>query len=221
MADRLPSEVEDFIGSQDPAARDAAWDCFVATYSRLLLHVARSVTPDPDEAMDAYVWTLERLREDAGRRLATFEGRGNSKFTTWLVVVARRLCMDCLRNKRGRIRSDARESAKAKEGRKVRRRLLLLAGEPAVLETLPDPSLDPAEGAQRSERLGVLRQAVSELPPGDRLLISLRFEDDMPASEIARVLGLPSPFHVYRRLHRVLPDLRRRMNGRGISDSEL
>lgn len=221
MVDRLPSEVEDLIGSQDPAARDAAWDRFVAAYSRLLLHVARSVTSDPDEAMDAYVWTLERLREDGGRRLATFEGRGNSKFTTWLVVVVRRLCLDCLRRRRGRIRGDSRESAKAKEGRKVRRRLLQLAGEPAVLEALPDPALDPAGEVQRSEELGALHQVLSELPPSDRLLISLRFEDDLPASEIARVMGLPSPFHVYRRLDRLLPELRRRMNGRGITDAEI
>jgi RNA polymerase sigma factor (sigma-70 family) len=221
MVDRLPPEVEDLLGSQDPASRDDAWARFVAAHSRLLLHVARTVTLDPDEAMDAYAWTLERLREEGGRRFTAFGTRGNSKFTTWLVVVVRRMCLDCLRKKRGRVRADGGQSIEAKEGRKVRRRLLELTGDPFVLETIRDPGLDPAAEAQRSEQLQLLNRVLDELPPSDRLLLSLRFEDDLSASEIAGILGLPSPFHVYRRLNRLLPDLRRRLNGRGVSDSKI
>jgi len=221
MVDRLPPEVGDFLGATDPAVREAAWDRFVASHSRLILHVARSVFRDADEAMDAYTCCLERLRADGGRRLSTFLSRNNSKFSTWLVVVVRRMCLDHLRQKRGRVRPGADGGGGSSQGQKMRRRILEMAGEPEVLETLQDPGLDPAQETVRSEGLRHLAQALEELPPSDRLLLSLRFEDDLSASEIARIVGLPSPFHVYRRLNRLLPELRRRLNGRGMLDSEL
>jgi len=221
MVDRLPPEVGEFLGATNPAVRDAAWDRFVASYSRLILHVARSVFRDADEAMDAYTCCLERLRADGGRRLSTFDSRNNSKFSTWLVVVARRMCLDCLRQQRGRIKADAGGTGGVGQEQAMRRRLLELAGETAALETLPDPGLDPAQETVKSESLRLLEQVLAELSPSDRLLLSLRFEDDLSASEIAKVVGLPSPFHVYRRLNRLLPELRKRLNGRGIVESEL
>lgn len=221
MVDRLPPEVRDFLDAADPAARDAAWERFVATFSRLLLHVARSVFSDPDEAMDAYACCLEHLRANGGRRLATYAGRNNSKFSTWLVVVARRLCLDCRRQKVGHFRAGKPRTAESMEGRKTRQRILKLAGEAGVLDTLRDPALDPAQEAENSERRRLLEQFLEELPSSDRLLLALRFDDGLSASEIARVTGLPSPFHVYRRLDRLLLGLRRRFNGRGLLDSGL
>lgn len=220
MVDPLPPEVGEFLGAAHPLERDAAWGRFVATHSRLLLHVARSVTRDPDSALDAYAWILEHLRQDDGRRLATFEARGDSKFTTWLVVVARRMCLDFLRHQRGRSRRDRAGSSEAQDGRKVRRRLLELAWELELTDALPDPSADPSVDAENHERLQLVREVLAEVPPEGRLLLSLRFEDELSAAEIARVMDLPSPFHVYRRLDRLLTDLRGRMNGRGIDGAD-
>ena len=53
MPPRLPEEVDILLSSDLQADRDAAWESFVASHSRLILHVARSVTRDADEAMDA------------------------------------------------------------------------------------------------------------------------------------------------------------------------
>jgi hypothetical protein len=39
-------------------------------------------------------------------------------------------------------------------------------------------------------------------------LLRLRFEQDLTAREMATVLGLPSPFHVYRRLDAIFRALR-------------
>lgn len=219
MVDLLPPEVAEFLGATDPRERDAAWGRFVAAHSRLLLHVARSVIRDPDSALDAYAWILGHLRQDDGRRLATFEARGNSKFTTWLVVVARRMCMDFLRHQRGRSRRDRPSSSEASDGRRVRRRLLELAGELEFTDAFPDSSADPSVEAEKNERLKLIREVLAEVPPEGRLLLSLRFEDELSAAEIARVMDLPSPFHVYRKLDRLYTDLRVRMNGRGIDSS--
>jgi hypothetical protein len=44
----------------------------------------------------------------------------------------------------------------------------------------------------------------------------LRSERDLTAGEIALLLRLPTPFHVYRRLHRLFRELRARLGGRGM-----
>lgn len=64
-----------------------------------------------------------------------------------------------------------------------------------------------------------LEDALSALSARDRLLLRLRFEDDMTAQEIARLLQLPSPFHVYRRLNVVLASLRVALQRRGIESA--
>jgi RNA polymerase sigma factor (sigma-70 family) len=68
----------------------------------------------------------------------------------------------------------------------------------------PDPSL----ALEALLETGALRAAVARLGPDDRMLLELRFEQDLTAREIATVLGLPSPFAVYRRLKRVCDELR-------------
>ena len=216
MASPLPPEVGDLLGAPDEVERERAWTRFVETHSRLLLHVARSVTHDPDDAMDAYAWVLEHLREQGFRRLTTFRGDGGTKFTTWLVVVARRGCLDFLRHSRGRARGDGHCDPGREEGLKVRRRLLALGGAPPLSETIPAPEASPADDAERSERVQMVQEVLGELPAPDRLLLSLRFEDELSAAEIAQVMGFPTPFHVYRRLNLLLPRLRERLNGRGI-----
>jgi DNA-directed RNA polymerase specialized sigma subunit len=73
----------------------------------------------------------------------------------------------------------------------------------------------------RSEELAtMLRLAVAELDPPDQLLLALRFTDDRPVREIAIMLGLPTVFHVYRRLRIVVAALRRSLAGRGVDGPE-
>jgi DNA-directed RNA polymerase specialized sigma24 family protein len=103
MPPRLPLEVHSLLNSDSQAERDSAWESFLASHSRLILYVARSVTRDGDETLDAYTWALERLKEDESRRLRGFSEATGTLFSTWLVVVIRRLCLDFLRHKRGRV----------------------------------------------------------------------------------------------------------------------
>nr|MBA3521296.1 RNA polymerase sigma factor SigF [Gemmatimonadales bacterium] len=57
--------------------------------------------------------------------------------------------------------------------------------------------------------------AIGELEPRDRLLLTLRFEQELSAREIAGLMGLATPFHVYRRLNRICEGLRERLSGNG------
>src|SRR5262249_50128543 len=113
---------------------DAAWRAFVAEYSRLLVHVARSVTTTHDDAMDAYAFVLEQLRVDHCRRGREFAADPRCKLSTWMVVVARRLCMDLYRHRYGRTRGDD-----VRDQRVFRRRLQDLIGEPIEPNDLPAP----------------------------------------------------------------------------------
>ena len=49
----------------------------------------------------------------------------------------------------------------------------------------------------------------------DRLLLRLRFEDEVPVRQIAEIARLPSVFHVYRRLKKALGHLRAALEQRG------
>jgi len=218
MPPRLPQEVDILLNSGSQADRDSAWESFLASHSRLILYVARSTTRDGDEALDAYTWALERLRENESRRLRGFSEVAGTLFSTWLVVVVRRLCLDFLRHKRGRV-SKASTDRTSLERSQLRRRLLDLAGDSAALETLHDDRLDPGTHLEAKELHDALEAAVATLTPADRLLLSFRFEDGLSASEIARVMGFPSQFHVYRRLTAVLKDLRSRLHAAGIDDA--
>src|SRR5262245_56038816 len=97
-----PQELQDLLRASGTAGADEAWSRFVPRFSPLLLHTARTAAREHDRAMDAYVYVLEQLREDDGRRLRQYLEDSRAQFTTWLVIVARRLCVDFLRQRYGR-----------------------------------------------------------------------------------------------------------------------
>ena len=214
----LPIELSALLNATDPVAREAAWKEFIETHSRLLLHAARSVVSDHDAAMDAYAHLLEQLRRDDLRRLRAYVADDRGKFTTWLVVVARRLCLDHLRMRYGRVQSD---EAGSREAHDVRRRLLDHLSEEIDVAELPGAGEDDAEGRVRAaELMGALGAAMGGLEARDRLLLKLRFEDDLSAREIAAILKAPTPFHIYRRLNALLAQLREALARRGVRDPE-
>jgi len=218
MPDGLPTELSRLLAAEGPDQADAAWTEFVRAHSRLLLHVARTLTHDHDAAMDRFAYLLEQLRRDDCRRLRGFVADGRSKFTTWLVVVARRLCLDYDRRQYGR--ADRATDPEHRASRAERRQLHDLVGAETDLGALPDPAGRGADDAAvAGERGEALAAALAALEPADRLLLRLRFDDGKPASEIARVMGFPTQFHVYRRLERVLAFLRRELERRGIRDA--
>jgi len=196
---------------------EQAWQSFLAAYSRLLLHVARSVYSDRDEMMDAYAFILDRLQARNFARLRAFTADGRSKFSTWLVVVARRLCLDFWRERYGRSRAVASDSSR--QDQRFRQRLTALTGEDVELAGIPASVTSADDQLAALELQHALAAAVDALPPADRLLLKLRFEDDLSAQQIARVLRLPSPFHVYRRLDAVTKLIRRMLEARGVENA--
>jgi len=217
---RTPStELRAILEPGDPRVREAAWDDFVARHSRLFLHMARLVMPDRDGTMDAYAYLLEELRRDDFRALRAYTPDNRSRLTTWLAVIARRTSVDFYRRRFGRLRGEGR-ARHIQAARAARRSLALLPGWTTPPNDIPDPVNENPEGRVRAAELrNALDDERAQLSAADRLLLQLRFDEDLSASAIASILGMPSPFHVYRRLKTVCDELRRRLTGRGIEGS--
>ena len=167
--------------------------------------------------MDAYTHVLEALREDNHRRLRAYVPDGKTKFTTWLVVVTRRLALDQVRHRFGRSRS---ENDAMREEQATRRRLEDLVGGEIEPDQLPHASASTDAGIRHAQLRTALQAAIAALEPGDRLLLTLRFGDERPIRDIARMLKLPTVFHVYRRLGAVLATLRKELARRGVVDAQ-
>lgn len=223
MADHrgaVPPELAQLLNGAPPADRDRAWSTLVASHSRLLMGVARTIAAEHDGVMDAYTYVLERLREDNYRRLRAYVADNRATFTTWLVVVARGLCVDHHRRQYGRAPRGNGTRSGDRAQRAVRRRLLELTPAMVDLASIVDEQhLAADESVQVSQRNQALAVVLDTLDPADRVLLKLRFEDDLPAREIATILQLPSAFHVYRRLASVYAVLRRHLAAHGVDSS--
>lgn len=217
MADDLPRELAELLHPKDARARERAWSAFLDRYNRYILGTARYIAPDYDEAMDRYRYALEELRRDDFKRLRGYAAEPGSKFSTWLVVVVRRLCRDYERKKYGRKREGS--GRVAREASEARRKLEDLIVEDLAPDRIADSAGSNPEREMRERELHlVLSEAVESFAPEERLLLRLRFEDELPATRIAEVLRLDSEFQVYRRLKKAMARLRERLEEEGIHD---
>lgn len=209
--------LETLLSATDDHARALAWEAFLREHSGALLFAARSLGGDHDAVMDRYLFALDALRRDDYRRLRAWVNNGRGKFTTWLIVVVRRLCLDEYRHRYGRPQGTTAASA---DRQRERRNLSDLIGSELDLIELAAPSADsPDAGAERAELHGALERAFATLDPSDRLILRLRFEDGLSVPEIARLLGAGSPFQLYRRIARTLAAVRAVLESAGIHDA--
>lgn len=207
LSGQPPLELIRLLDSGADHEHGTAWTAFLERYNPLVLSVARSLGGDRDAVMDRYAFVLEFLRKDDFARLRTYRADARCRFTTWLVVVIRRLCLDHHRRKYGQLRTDGDETMRARQS--TRRRLVDLVSERIDLAAIPGFTFpDPDMNVRSRELSAALEMALEKLEPRDRLLLRLRFGRDLTGKEIADILRMPSPFHVYRRVDKVLGELR-------------
>lgn len=217
MPSARPSALECLLAPPDDVARDHAWANFLAGCSDLLLRVARVMGGDDDAVMDRYAFILDALSTDDYRRLRGYVNDGKSSFDTWLAVVARRLCMDEYRGRYGRVQSDSDATAAR---RTARRNLSDLVGDELGLDRLvAHDDARPDAVLEQQEWRSAIDAALAKLETEDRVILRLRFEDDVSVPEIALLLGLGSPFALYRRIKRILATVRRSLEAAGIGDA--
>jgi RNA polymerase sigma factor (sigma-70 family) len=216
MEAAVPIELGPLLTAADSSSREAAWEDLIERHTRLLLAIARSFDGGHDETMERYAYVLEKLREDAFRRLRSFDENSGVRFSTWLTVTARRLCLDYLRGRYGRLRPKANGDT-SDSLRSIRRALADYLRPDIDVDLMADEeSISVVTAAIIRERDRALSAALLKLQPRERLLIALRFQDDLSALRIARLLHAPTPFHIYRQLKTVLDKLRRYLIARGI-----
>jgi len=219
MSAPVPPRLSALLQASDDVTRSRVWVAFLDEYSKLLLQTARRTATSRDGAMDHYTFILEQLRDNDFRRLRAFAGEGRGKFTTWLVVVARRLCVDHYRRTHGRLQAQQDSSTAESLEHITRRNLADLVADEVDWERIEDGGrLQPDAEVLREERRTALKSVVGKLDVTDQLLLKLRFEDDVPVARIGPMVGLNSRWQVHRRLKAVLARLREGLEANGIAE---
>lgn len=159
---RTDRELVDAVLRESPPRSDAATELVDRLRPWVVGLAIRRFSLSEPEAEEMFQTLVVRLFENDRRALRSW--RGEARLTTWVSVVAARLCV-------------ARRSE---------------AGPPTAPEEeakdLPAPEAEDPVVA--GERLRAVRSAVAELAPRDRLLLALRYVDERSPREIAATLGL-------------------------------
>lgn len=215
-----PTELRALLEARDDGACEEAWAALLESHTDLLLRAAEAFGGGHDSTMDRYRYVLEGLRRDGFRRLRSYRSRSRSSFEGWLIVVSRRLCLDFERSRYGR-GGRAADAETSTLQRASRRKLVDLVGVKLDTSLLPGNAREnPERRLREAELREALDRALGDIAPRDRLLLSLRFEDEAPVREIAEVMGFPTVFHVYRRLNRALDGLRMTLREEGFDGAE-
>jgi RNA polymerase sigma factor (sigma-70 family) len=86
------------------------------------------------------------------------------------------------------------------------------------LVQLPPTHTEEIESATEVDRdqVAIIEQTLASLLPEDRVVVELYVMEELPASDVARIAGLPNAKAVYNRAYRVLASLRERLEGAGV-----
>lgn len=143
-----------------------AFAALVDEHQRFVYNLAFRVLKDENEALDLTQDTFVR----AWTALPNF--RGQSQFRTWLYRITTNLCYNRLPG--------------------LRRSLTDLGDD--VLPDLPDTketSSNPLREIESNEIRTYLHQAIDQLDANYKLLIVMRYQDELSYEEIASLLNLP------------------------------
>jgi RNA polymerase sigma-70 factor (ECF subfamily) len=143
-----------------------AWDLIVKQYWRKVFNVAYTFVGRHDEAEDL----AQDIFLKVFKSLDTFDRRAN--FQTWLTSVSRNLCIDHYRSVRKERETINRDVDAAD--------LLRASNDPGPFVIL-----------EQRDRVGLIRQALSRLPPSLRLVVLMRDIQELSYQEIAGRLKLP------------------------------
>jgi RNA polymerase sigma factor (sigma-70 family) len=84
-----------------------------------------------------------------------------------------------------------------------------------------DPELHVEQPEFRSDAAERLQEALNALDPSTRTAVQLFVIEDLPAADVARIVGWPNAKAVYNRVHRALGALRARLEHQGVGRGDL
>lgn len=169
----------------------SAYDELVRKYERQIFRISQHITQNREDAedvmQDAFLKAYEKLDQF----------QGNSKFYTWLVRIAVNESLMRLRKRRTGRMVSLDEDVETEEG--------------SVPRDLADWDPDPEQNYSQTELGEILRKTIQGLPPGFRVVFTLRDVDGLSTEETAETLGLSVPA-VKSRLLRARLQLRERLS---------
>ena len=169
MAEPSPALVQR-AQAGDPAAVSA----LVQSQQTYVYSIAMSLMHNPADAADMTQEAFVRLL----RSLGTY--RAETKFTTWLYRLVTNICLDGLR-RRGRPIDSLDEPTSTQEDSQT-------AGDKLADS---DRWTQPEQEVELRESASEVRAALDELPPAQRLALTLHYFEDMRYEDIAETMNLP------------------------------
>ena len=163
-----------------------ALDSLYREYRPNVLHIARKIMGNEQDAEDAVQEVFERVLDRIG------QFRYEASFSSWLRVLAKNVCRDILRRK-GRHPTQSLDS-------------LCELNETEI--TAKSSSISQEEELIMKELLENLQEKIDRLKEKHRKLIILRYIDGLSYRKIAQLLGC-SESQVKSRLHQARKKLRR------------
>jgi RNA polymerase sigma-70 factor (ECF subfamily) len=158
----LENEAEIIARAQ--AGDTGAFEMLVTEHQTYVFNLAVRVLGNEQEAEDVAQEAFVR----AWLGLPRF--RAKARFGTWIYRIVTNLCYNRLP--------------------KLRRELSAI-GEEDILDRADHPAGAPQEGVEAAERRAWLHRQIEELPESFRLLVTLRYQQDLPYEEIASITSLP------------------------------
>jgi len=170
----LSAELEQNWAAAAAKGDEDAYARLVEAYQIPVFNLAYRMLGNANEAEDAAQETFIR----AYSRLHTYDSQ--RKFSSWILSIASHYCIDKLRRRRGAVLS-----------------MEEIMGQ----RWIPDANPKPEEQTLQHEERDLVRQTLNELPAPYRLVIVLRYWNDLGYEEIADITG-ESVSAVKSRLHR-------------------
>jgi RNA polymerase sigma-70 factor (ECF subfamily) len=160
------------LAAQARAGSLEAFEELIRRHSRLVYRALAAILGDQDQAQDA----MQDVMLSAYEHIAGFQAR--SKFSTWLVSIARNKAFEYLRKQKNQISLD---EAPFGEDRDFRPR------------ELRDWADDPEQAYSRLEIRQLIEKGIMALPAKYRTVVMLRDVEHLPIEETARQLELSVP----------------------------
>jgi RNA polymerase sigma-70 factor, ECF subfamily len=169
------AEVEDPDAELAAHARAGSLEAFeelIRRHSRLVYRALAAILGNQDRAQDA----MQDVMLSAYEHIAGFQSR--SKFSTWLVSIARNKAIEYLRKRKNEVSLDESASGEDQDFR------------PRELRDWVD---NPEQAYSRQEIRQLIEKGIMSLPAKYRMVVMLRDIEHMSIEEIARQLGLSVP----------------------------
>ena len=94
--------------------------------------------------------------------------------------------------------------------------------QPVGIPPLPPATIQSDEDlATAADRRAIVDRAMESLPAEERVAIQLYVVEELPAADVARLVGWPNPKAVYNRVYRALEVMRRTLALLGIGPGDL